>query len=139
MLGTDAMAEALWVSSQLARRLWLPQRRLSLLGIVCLPSYSNRLWSACEVQFGCLRAARPSQREPGRNAIGRILVLNGLWIMAFPKICKPGRSKRICHVFPSFLSYALTVSGIYLMVVEVNIKSVSPRGWGEVSQERAAK
>jgi len=41
-------------------------------------------------------------------------------------------------VFP-FLSYALTVSGIYLMVVEVNIKSVSPRGWGEVSQERAAK
>jgi hypothetical protein len=59
--------------------------------------------------------------------------------MAFPKICKPGRSKRICHVFPSFLSYALTVSGIYLMVVEVNIKSVSPRGWGEVSQERAAK
>jgi len=33
-------------------------------------------------------------------------------------------------VFPSFLSYALTVSGIYLMVVEVNIKIGLTKGLG---------
>ncbi len=33
-----------------------------------------------------------------------------------PKISKPGRSKRICHVFPAFLSYALTVQGDNLSV-----------------------
>src|SRR5216684_3493733 len=40
----------------------------------------------------------------------------GLGYSFLPKISKPGRSKRICHVFPAFLSYALTVQGDNLSV-----------------------